>query len=148
MRRRAAAALLGSLSLIGCGGGSGSPTSSAPPAPAPPTGPSAVVALSATNFDTVVTNGEGVCLVEFFHPSCSHCQAMEPVVERLATDFEDLAVVGKVNVATEPGITNAWGVGGYPTFVVVRDGAEISRWVGETSYDHLAGMVRAALDAG
>ncbi len=37
------------------------------------------------NFDTAVA--EGVSLVEFFHPSCSHCRAMEPVVEQLATDL-------------------------------------------------------------
>jgi thioredoxin 1 len=146
-RWRAVAALLGGLSLIGCGGGSGSPTTSAPPAPAAPTGPSAVVVLDASNFDAVVTNGAGVCLVEFYHPSCSHCQAMEPLVERLAADYEGRAVVGKVDVTTEPGITAAWSVPGYPTFVVVRDGSELSRWLGETSYDHLAQMVQAALDA-
>jgi len=109
--------------------------------------PSAVVTLDASNFDTVVANGTGVCLVEFYHPSCSHCRAMEPIVEELATDFEGRAVVGKIDVATEPEITAAWSVPGYPTFVVVKDGRELSRWLGEASYDQLAQMVRAALDA-
>jgi thioredoxin 1 len=70
---------------------------------------------------------------------------MEPVVQQLATDFEGQAVVGKVDVAVSPALTQAWSVRGYPTFVVVKDGQEHSRWLGETSYSRLAGMIRAAL---
>jgi thioredoxin 1 len=147
MTRLVVAALLGGLPLVGCGGGSASPTTPTPPPPASPPVSSAVVALDASNFDPVVTNGAGVCLVEFYHPSCSHCRAMEPVVERLAADFEGRAVVGKVDVATAPEIAAAWSVPGYPTFVVVKDGRELSRWLGATSYDRLAQMVQAALDA-
>ncbi len=103
------------------------------------------MALDAGNFDTHVAHG--VSLVEFYHPTCSHCQAMEPVVEQLARDFRDQAVVGKVNVTTEQVLTQRWGVRGYPTFVVLRDGREDDRWLGETSYARLAGMIRAALAA-
>jgi thioredoxin 1 len=106
-----------------------------------------VVVLTASNFDTVVTDGAVVCLVEFFHPDCSHCRAMEPVLERLAVDFQGQAVVGKLDASAEPEIAAAWSVPGYPTFVVVREGSEHSRWLGETSYDQLARMVQAALDA-
>ena len=70
------------------------------PAPAP--GPGPVVALDASNFDAVAS-ADGVCLVEFFHPACSHCRNMEPVVERLATDFDGRAVVGKVDVTASAG---------------------------------------------
>jgi thioredoxin-like negative regulator of GroEL len=70
---------------------------------------------------------------------------MEPVVERLATDFAGQAVVGKVNVTTDQTLAATWGVRAYPTFIVVKDGREHSQWLGETSYDQLAGMIRAAL---
>jgi thioredoxin 1 len=103
------------------------------------------VTLDVGNFDATVA--AGVSLVEFYHPTCSHCRAMEPVVEQLAADFADRAVVGKVNVTTDQALTQRWGVRGYPTFVVLRDGREHDRWVGETSYARLAGMIRAALDA-
>lgn len=135
-------ALAAALLLAACGGGS--PTSSAPAATAPPAN-SDVVALSAANFEATVA--DGVSLVEFYHPSCSHCRAMEPVVERLATDFVGQAVVGKVNVTTDQALTNAWGVRGYPTFIVLEDGRQHGTFLGETSYDQLAGMIRAALDA-
>ena len=138
-----ATALVAGLLLAACGGGS--PTTSSPPAAASVPENSAVVALDATNFDGVVATG--VSLVDFYHPSCSHCRAMEPVVEQLATDFEGQAVVAKVNVTTDQALATAWGVRAYPTFIVVKDGQEHGEWLGETSYDRLAGMIRAALDA-
>jgi thioredoxin 1 len=104
------------------------------------------VALGAGNFDAIVA-ADGVCLVEFYHPTCSHCRAMAPVVEQLATDFEGQAVVGKVNVTTDQALAATWGVRGYPTFIVVKDGRQHDLWLGETSYDRLAGMIRAALAA-
>ncbi|MCG6927919.1 MAG: thioredoxin [Acidobacteria bacterium] len=137
------AALGAALLLAACGGGS--PTSTSPPSTTPTAVDSAVVALEAANFDATVATG--VTLVEFYHPTCSHCRAMEPVVEQLATDFRGQAVVGKVNVTTDQALTQAWGVRGYPTFVVIKGGSEQSRLLGETSYARLAGMIRAALAA-
>ena len=138
-----AVVLATALFLAACGGGS--PATSSTPASATPPASSDVVALSAANFEATVA--AGVSLVEFYHPSCSHCQAMEPVVERLATDFVGQAVVGKVNVTTDQALTTAWGVRGYPTFFVLVDGRQHGTLLGETSYDQLAGMIRAALDA-
>jgi thioredoxin-like negative regulator of GroEL len=104
-----------------------------------------VVTLDASNFDALVTNGGGVCLVDFFHPACSHCRNMEPIVERLGADFQGQALVGKVDVTASPQLAQAWGVRGYPTFVVVKDGREFSRRRGEQTYDHLATILHTAL---
>jgi thioredoxin 1 len=135
---------LGALLLLAACGGGGSPTSSSDPTVTPPSGPSAVTILDASNFDTVVSES-GVCLVEFFHPSCSHCRKMEPIVERLAVDFDGRAVVGKVDVTASPEITDAWGVWGYPTFVVLKDRREFSRRLGEQTYETLATILQTAL---
>jgi thioredoxin 1 len=135
------------LLLSACGGGGGSPTATGvPTSPAPP-GPSAVVVLHAGNFDELVLQTSGVCLVEFYAPGCTFCGRMDPIVEQLAADFADRALVGRVNVQTEPSLMTAWGIRGWPTFVVVKDGSEVDRWAGATSYEQLAGMIQAALDA-
>lgn len=104
-----------------------------------------MVVLNTSNFEATVASG--VSLVDFYHPSCSHCRAMEPVVERLATDFQGQAVVGKVNVTTDRDLATAWGVRAYPTFIVIKDGEEHSTFLGETTYDRLAQLIRRALDA-
>ncbi len=141
---RVVVALVGGLLVAACGGGS-SPSSSSPPAGPGAAATSAVVALDARTFDDTVASG--VSLVEFFSPTCPHCRAMEPVVEQLATDFQGQAVVGKVDVTVSRALAQAWRVPGYPTFVVIKDGREHDRWLGETSYANLARMIRAALNA-
>jgi thioredoxin 1 len=147
---RAWAALI-SIALVApaCGGsspaGPSAPTPTPSPAPAPTT--SAVVALTASNFADVVLSGRNVCMVEFFSPTCPHCQAMEPIIERLAADFRGRAVVGKLNVDTEPALVTEWGIRGWPTFVIAKGGRELSRQLGTTTYDELARMLNAALAA-
>jgi thioredoxin 1 len=137
--------LAAGLLLSACGGGGGSPTATSAPPPAP--GPSAVVVLHAGNFDELVLQADGVCLVDFYAPGCTYCTQMEPIVERLAVDFDDRALVGKVNVQDEAALRAAWGIRGWPTFVLFKDGSEVNRWLGATSYEQLAGMIQAALDA-
>jgi len=141
---RVAALSLGALlALVGCGGGDNPAASSTPIQPLGPQ--SAVVELDGTSFDALVTGRAGVELVEFYHPDCSHCQAMVPVVEQLARAFEGRAVVGRVSVVAQPDLSRAWGVAAYPAFVYVKNGAEVSRSYGETSYDDLASVLEYVL---
>ena len=139
------AALSAGLLLSSCGGG-GSPAAPNTPAPMPtPTpAPSEIVVLNGSNFDERVLRSEAVWLVEFYSPTCPHCMRMEPVVERLAADFSGRADVGQVNVDTERFLVRAWDIIGWPTFVVVKDGNEVDRWLGETTYGQLAAMIEAA----
>jgi len=131
-------ALLMLMLAAGCGGGS-SPSASTPTSTSDPR----VAVLTAGNFDTLVLGGTRPSMVEFYSTTCSHCQAMAPIVSRVAADFEGRALVGGVNVAQEGALTQGYGVTGVPTFVFFRSGREVSRVVGETSYDDLAGRLRA-----
>lgn len=134
-------ALLMLLLTAACGGTGSSPTSSSPTSATDPR----VVALTAGNFDALVLGGARPSMVEFFSPTCTHCQAMAPVVSRLAADFEGRALVGGVNALDEGSLAQRYGVTGVPTFVFFRDGRETSRVVGETSYDNLAATLRGLL---
>jgi len=137
---------LGALLVLGGCGGGDNPVAAASPTPIPPLDPSsAVVELDTTNFDTLVNDRTGVELVEFYHPTCPYCQEMVPVVEQLAQNFAGRALVGRVSVAAQPDLTRAWGVAVWPAFVYVKDGAEVNRSYGATSYDHLASMLEDVL---
>jgi thioredoxin 1 len=141
-----ALSLAAALVLGGCGGGGSNPVAAVSPTPIPPLGPSsAMVELDGTNFDALVTDRSGVELVEFYHPTCPYCQEMVPVVEQLAQAYVGRALIGRVSVAAQPDLTRAWGVAAWPAFVYVRDGVEVNRSYGATTYDHLASMLEDAL---
>ena len=110
-----------------------------------PTAPSAsVVALGSDNFNQLVLARSGTAMVEFFLPTCSHCQAMVATVEQLAQAYAARALVGRVDASREPGLTQAYQVSGVPTFVFFKNGHEVSRRVGEDTYADLAAMLDSA----
>ena len=71
---------------------------------------------------------------------------MVPIVTRLAGDFDGRALVATVDVASEAELSSIWAIRAVPTFVFLRDGHEISRQEGATSYENLAGKLQALLD--
>jgi thioredoxin 1 len=68
---------------------------------------------------------------------------MGPIVTRLADDFRGRALVGTVNTLEQGDLTHAHGVTAVPTFVFFKDGREVSRQVGTTTYEDLAARLNA-----
>jgi thioredoxin 1 len=111
-----------------------------------PTAPSgAVVELNAGNFDQLIVGRSGAAMIEFFLPTCPHCQAMVSTVEQLAQNYSDRALVGRVDVSSQTGLSLTYQVTAVPTFVFFKHGREVSRLVGEDSYAHLAAALDAAI---
>jgi thioredoxin 1 len=72
---------------------------------------------------------------------------MVPIVTQLATAFDGRALVGTVDVSTQGALTRAYGVTAVPTFVFFKNGREVSRQSGVTTYEDLAGRLQALLAA-
>ncbi|HBO4514302.1 thioredoxin family protein [Pseudomonas aeruginosa] len=70
----------------------------------------------------------GPTLVEFGTDWCGHCQAAQP---RLAEVFSDYPEVGHLKVEDGPGrrLGRSFQVKLWPTFVFLRDGREVARVV-------------------
>ena len=70
---------------------------------------------------------------------------MVPIVTRLAADFDGRALVGTVDTSVERQLARDYGIAAVPTFVFFESGREVSRQVGSTSYQDLAGKLEALL---
>ena len=82
-----------------------------------------------TSFDTAIASGVSTV---FFHASwCTTCAAQRPAFEATAERSETSA--GRfieVEFEDNPAIVDAYAVGGFPTIVVFKDGAEVDRFTG------------------
>src|SRR5947207_5553111 len=90
----------------------------------------ACLALLSAPADTV--------LLQFSTKSCPHCQAMQPVVARLAQQGVNVQVL---DAEQRTDLRSQFRVNGVPTFVAVTGGQEIGRIEGLTSYEKLAALV-------
>ena len=57
--------------------------------------------------------------VDFFQFGCSPCQVMDGIVNELAEEFEDSAVVVKANAAVVPDAFDKFKVKSTPTFMIL-----------------------------
>ena len=91
---------------------------------------SAVLKVTADNFQSSVLESDKPVLVDFFADWCGPCQALTPVVEDLATEYEGRATIAKVDVDKSGAIAQQYGVQSIPTLVFLQNGQVVDRWHG------------------
>lgn len=97
------------------------------------------------NFEQLITKSGKTFLVDFGAEWCPPCKAMGPVLELVAKEFEGRALVGKLDVDTNPQTTAKYGVRNLPTFLFFKDGNLVDRIVGAVPKSALEQKVRSLL---
>jgi thioredoxin 1 len=68
-----------------------------------------------------------------------------PVVEELANDYEGKAVIAKLDVDSNPGVSAKYGIRSIPTLLVFKDGKIVDKQVGAVNKGVLAQKLDAQL---
>lgn len=94
------------------------------------------VLITSDNFENEITNYEGTVLVDVFLPTCSHCQAMGPIVSEIAEEYSDYKV-GKIDASKESTLATKFEISSVPAFILFKNGEEVDRKVGEMPKEDL-----------
>lgn len=100
--------------------------------------------ITDANFDETLATDKPV-LVDFWAEWCGPCRMIGPIVEELANDYGDKAVIGKLNVDHNPNTAMKFGVRSIPTLLVFKNGELVDKQVGATNKAALAGKIDAQL---
>jgi len=103
------------------------------------------VELTDSNFDEIISKGDQPVLVDFWAEWCGPCKMIAPVVEELANDYEGKAVIAKLDVDTNPGVSAKYGIRSIPTLLVFKDGKIVDKQVGAVNKGVLAQKLDAQL---
>ena len=88
-----------------------------------------VIYLTAAAFDKIKGQDKPV-IIDFWAPWCGPCRTQGPILEQVSDKVGDRAIVAKVNVDEEPGLSAPFGVQAIPTLVVLKAGKVVQRFVG------------------
>ncbi len=88
---------------------------------------------------------EGVTVVDFWAEWCGPCRMVGPIIEELANDYENKALIGKVNVDDNPEISMKYGIRSIPTILFLKNGEVVDKQVGVTTKKNLADKIDAAI---
>ena len=87
------------------------------------------IEITDANFDEIINTDKPV-LVDFWAEWCGPCKMIGPVVEELANDYEGKAIIGKVDVDTNPNTSAKFGIRSIPTLLVIKNGQIVEKQVG------------------
>lgn len=102
-----------------------------------------VIELSTSGYDEATKSG--VVLVDFWAPWCGPCKMQGPILEKVAAEIGDKAVIAKVNVDENPELAAKYGVRSIPTLVLLKDGENIQQFVGLQQQAGLVDAINGAL---
>lgn len=97
------------------------------------------VDATAETFGALVQDGN--VLVDVWGPNCAPCLALMPSIEALAERHRGRLRLVKVNAPENRGICRELRVFGLPTYVLFRDGEEVSRLSGDPSLEEIEAAV-------
>jgi len=99
-----------------------------------------------SNFEEEVINSPIPVLVDFWASWCVPSQMMIPVLDRLSEEYKNKKIkIKKLNVDQNPGIRDKYKILGCPTFILFKDGVELTRKVGAQSDDQLKEFINSVL---
>ena len=89
--------------------------------------------------------GTGIALIHFGAPWCAPCLLQEPIIHRLAMQFEGKALIAEMNMDESPDVALDLGIQSIPTMILFKNGKEIQRFVGLHSETSLSEALRGLL---
>ncbi len=97
------------------------------------------IQLTDGNFDSEVLKAEKPVLVDFWAVWCGPCQLQDPIVDEIASELNEKAKIGKLNVDENPTITQKYSIMSIPTIMIFKGGTVVKQFIGVQSKATLLG---------
>ncbi len=89
-----------------------------------------MIILTEENFDKEVLESKKPVIVDFWAEWCHPCKVMEPIIDKIAKEVNDVATIAKVNVDENPGLAERFDIVNIPNFTVFEKGVAVKSAVG------------------
>ncbi|MGF1670212.1 MAG: thioredoxin [Balneolaceae bacterium] len=106
---------------------------------------SKILEFTDSNFASEVEKSDKPVLVDFWAEWCGPCKMISPIVEELASEYNDKVKVGKVNVDNNPEVSVKYGIRSIPSLLIFKEGKVADQIVGAVPKNHIKKHLEAQL---
>ena len=85
-------------------------------------------------------------IIDFYATWCGPCQAMSPMLQRLAQEYEGRLKVIKIDVDQNQELASAARIMSIPTLFFINKDGEIQRYIGSMPYQQLSALAEQIVD--
>lgn len=100
--------------------------------------------ITSQNLESLM-NSNKVMVIDFWATWCGPCRKMAPIVEQLANDYADTAIIGKCDIEENEDLAVKFGIRNIPTILFIKDGVVRDKQVGATTRAALEEKLKALL---
>lgn len=101
-------------------------------------------AITNDNIQGLIESGKPV-VIDFWAEWCGPCRMIGPVIEELAEEFADKAIVGKCDIEQENDLAVKYGIRNIPTVLFIKNGEVVDKQIGACAKDALKGKLESIL---
>ena len=101
--------------------------------------------ITDANFEELAEKSDKPVIVDLWAEWCGPCRMVGPIVEELAKEYEGKAVIGKLDVDSNPLTTNKFGIRNIPTILFMKNGEIVDKQVGAVPKSVLVGKLEKLL---
>ena len=102
---------------------------------------SATLQVTDSSFKQEVLESTVPVLVDFWAPWCGPCRMVAPVVDEIATQYQEKIKVVKLNTDENPSIASQYGIRSIPTLMIFKGGERVDMVVGAVPKTTLSNTV-------
>jgi thioredoxin 1 len=103
------------------------------------------IAITDANFEEIVLKSDKPVIIDLWAEWCGPCRMVGPIIEEMAIEFEGKAVIGKLDVDSNPETTSRYGIRNIPTILFIKNGEIVDKQVGAVPKNVLVQKLEALL---
>jgi len=103
------------------------------------------IEVTDANFEEIVLKSDKPVLVDFWAEWCGPCRMVGPIVNELANDYGDKALITKMDVDSNPATSVKFGIRNIPTILFFKNGEIVDKQVGAVPKTVLASKLDALM---
>ena len=103
------------------------------------------VTVTDENFQEEVISSEKPVLVDYWATWCGPCKMVGPIVEEIASEYQEKLKVGKLDVDNNQASAAEQNVMSIPTLLIFKDGEVVAQQVGALSKTQLIEFIEPYL---